>query len=500
MTYLLYYAIYPSGVENYWWEIMRFTREKAASVAELGLLAGLIAVVLLAAIGGVGDNTAKLFSQSSNYLDSAMGETPVITPLPDMVLVEDAAPVTVPFQVTDADTPIEQVTIKVSSSNQALISDAQLSLTGSLGQMTLVFAPLADQEGEALLTITAADLVKTGTSSFKVTVTGENDDPVIAPILNQAARGGEEHQFEVILSDSDTDLADIQLNAIASNSVHLQNVTVSGTGATRTVGFTGLAAEQNSLILLTATDGEGGSVSYNVPVATVKGVYASCSEAYGLGWRDDGVYDLDVTGGDESDKFATQCDMTREGGGWTLVASIADDGQNNWNYAQRANFTNNVTFGDANSPEQDFKNPAWSGVSGSRLMLAHGSNTGKYALYDSFVSGSAVSSKYSTSNSVSPEYYASKVSGSWVEDCHQSGKDLAFRTNMHDDDTDISHVNNAGWAVGFVFRSQNNGSCYYDDTYGWFSSSKTSTIENWGNSAGFMNQNFSGSALHVWVK
>lgn len=74
----------------------------------------------------------------------------------------------------------------------------------------------------------------------------------------------------------------------------------------------------------------------------------------------DGPYWLDPTGGVKDDAYLTWCDMTTDGGGWTLLGTVSGADANNWN-TQAGYWSNTATLGTVDTAlSADFKSSAWS--------------------------------------------------------------------------------------------------------------------------------------------
>ena len=104
----------------------------------------------------------------------------------------------------------------------------------------------------------------------------------------------------------------------------------------------------------------------------------------------DGVYWIQPG---SSDAFETWCDMSTDGGGWTLVASVvdddaqrsADDTSQVWQESGYNRWEDTTTFGDVDtatvSQTGSYKNPAYWEYSAANLMLYHTPNDGAVADY-----------------------------------------------------------------------------------------------------------------------
>ena len=206
----------------------------------------------------------------------------------------------------------------------------------------------------------------------------------------------------------------------------------------------------------------------------------------------DGVYLINPDGGGMSGAFQVYCDMSAGDGGWTLVATVANDGNHYWTWSNRARLYDGSTFGSLDTAhDQDFQSRAWHDLPGYQVLFKADDSDTKYLRYDSILTYRPLASRYPSGLAVVGNFLPSVVEGSWYYECGS----LAMRLMSPDSDSN-------GWdsaAVGFVWQSVNNHSCSWDDTHGGINSAYPTArdLETW--PAGeFYTSNLTG--LNVFVR
>jgi hypothetical protein len=131
--------------------------------------------------------------------------------------------------------------------------------------------------------------------------------------------------------------------------------------------------------------GEGEPGSASVLIGCRYGGYERCP---GLSCLDileqgfstgDGLYWIDPTGADTYQVF---CDMTRDGGGWTLTLVSSDDDQTTWTWENRLLMSSEArAIGSLDALDHDFESSAHVDVGFADLMFLH-QPSGVWAAYD----------------------------------------------------------------------------------------------------------------------
>jgi hypothetical protein len=193
---------------------------------------------------------------------------PTITDIIDRTTNEDTAPATVNFRVTDAETPLANLTITATSGNQTLVPNANLVLGGVGANRTLKITPALNQFGSALITVTVTDGdTLTATDTFTLTVNSVNDLPTISDIPNTTINeDNATGDLAFTVGDVETAVDSLIISATSNNQtiVPNANITLGGSGTNRTINVVPAPNQFGTpTITVTVMDGNGGSVSDN---------------------------------------------------------------------------------------------------------------------------------------------------------------------------------------------------------------------------------------------
>lgn len=208
-----------------------------------------------------------------------------------------------------------------------------------------------------------------------------------------------------------------------------------------------------------------------------------------------GIYTINQNG----NNIEVYCNMETKEGGWTLIASLADDNNDYWIYKNKNFLSDGFSqIGNVNAINQDFQSLAFHTLKGNEVLFTKSTNQNEYLYYPNILNDQTMASKYPKSNIKVGEFSASDSFGNWWQVCGTT-----YQMSLVTPDSDVSVWSQSSW--GFIWRSSNNNGCSYDDVQGGLSSSYTAiTAHNateigW-TLQGFYTQNFKGKALQVWVR
>ncbi|QDS91740.1 Calx-beta domain protein [Roseimaritima multifibrata] len=225
-----------------------------------GNLDGYIREVELDANGLIGTNGSTIVTIVDN--DQPINSPPTISDVEDQVVAENSSTPNLTFTVGDAETAATELTVTATSSNQAVVPDANLVLGGSGTNRTLMVTPAADQAGLTTITVAVTDGDGgTTTETFIVEVSPVNSAPTLSDISNQTTNEDvATAAIGFVVGDPETEVGDLAVTATSSNSALVPegNIVFAGSGANRTATITPAPNQfGTTTITITVTDQEG---------------------------------------------------------------------------------------------------------------------------------------------------------------------------------------------------------------------------------------------------
>ncbi|KPA15074.1 hypothetical protein MHK_004719, partial [Candidatus Magnetomorum sp. HK-1] len=212
-------------------------------------------------LGQLGDGTNNNSTQMVQVqANSARIYYPVIRTITDTSINEDTAS-TIVFSAADMDSS-SCMSLTLTSSDQSLVPDANLSYVCDNDTYTITVTPISDQNGLVTISVLATDSDSlTSTRSFDLTVTAINDVPTLSSISDQTTN--EDTAISAIsFTAADAETATCSLDITFASSViiliPIENISYTCSSDVYYLSVTPVANQSGSAtIAVTVTDSDG---------------------------------------------------------------------------------------------------------------------------------------------------------------------------------------------------------------------------------------------------
>ncbi|MGH8526737.1 MAG: Ig-like domain-containing protein, partial [Gammaproteobacteria bacterium] len=197
--------------------------------------------------------TVRSFAVTVNPANDA----PTLVSIPNQTTAEDTATAAIPFTVGDVDTAVASLTLSCTSSDLALVPNANVVFGGSGANRTVRVTPVANQFGTTTISVSVSDGALSASRTFQLTVTSSNDPPTIASLPAATVPLNILTVLQpVVIADIDTAASSLVVTGTSSDTNVLPNANiVLGTlGLSRTLSVRPLTAGA-ATVTLRVSDG-----------------------------------------------------------------------------------------------------------------------------------------------------------------------------------------------------------------------------------------------------
>ncbi len=187
-----------------------------------------------------------------------VNDKPTISFIPDTTIPENASMPPTPFTVNDVETNPNNLTISATSNNPFMVPPDHIIVGGTGTNRTVAVNPVADRQGTATITLTVNDgNGGMSSSSFMLTVSGNDDPPTISIIPDQTLMSGTTTNVPFTVGDDIKPSSELFIGAYSSDQsiIDDRDLHILGTGDSRSVSVTPLQAGGPVTISVIVSDG-----------------------------------------------------------------------------------------------------------------------------------------------------------------------------------------------------------------------------------------------------
>ena len=205
------------------------------------------------------DDGRATATESFQITFTPVNDAPVLSTIENQTVPEDGTTGTIPFTVTDPDTPLSDLTVTGTTGAPEVVPDSGVVVEGSGASRIVEVTPAPNATGTAPIALTASDGSAQSTTNFLVTVTPVNDPPTVSAIDDRTIpEDSTTGPIPFTIADPDTtaDALSLAVTSSAPAVVPDSGLTLGGAGADRTVTVTPAPDTSGaSTITLTVSDG-----------------------------------------------------------------------------------------------------------------------------------------------------------------------------------------------------------------------------------------------------
>ena len=170
-----------------------------------------------------------------------VNDPPGIYDIAPQTIIEDTPTEPIPFFVFDSDNDLNDLSLKVTSSNRALVPDWNIQVQGDLSEPALIITPEPNMSGKTTIVMNISDKEFSSQTSFALTVVEVNDAPTISTINDQIIDEDQTSPpISFYIDDPDTSISNLRLEVEISDPSMIQedSIQLQGEDTMRTIALT----------------------------------------------------------------------------------------------------------------------------------------------------------------------------------------------------------------------------------------------------------------------